>query len=285
MPKDIEVASTIKIQSTFRGFFTRKRYKINPIPLNLLEDYPVLIQGNDPQIKGLPRHKKNENIALIGTSGMHSVEIACRLSAGTPKIIIIDNSKQVVDFWRLARKIMLESNTSARFIDELKENVKKTGCSNSILIESDFAYLDWLFRRFEFSRLKKIISNVTIIGQSWSDKNTLLALKNVLVRIGIDTIYAYPSNIVAYVNRHINDDHGNKILNNIYELNPKMAIHTNLDYYKRAPTQYFLVDNHTPSSVKDSLIAPFSVFAVPCTSPSLKKKIKNDENDAITQTL
>ena len=43
-------------------------------------------------------HSKEEKIALIATSGMRSVELACQLSEGEPKLIILDNSEQVTLF-------------------------------------------------------------------------------------------------------------------------------------------------------------------------------------------
>mgnify|MGYP001208416521 FL=1 len=113
------VKTIITLQSFIRGYSTRKKYGIKHLPNSDLQDYKLFIKGNDPVISGLPKHPADEHIALIGTSGMRSLELACQLSDGVPKLIILDNSKQVTDFWRMARDIMVNSDNQFSFLLQL----------------------------------------------------------------------------------------------------------------------------------------------------------------------
>ncbi|MGQ3889023.1 IQ calmodulin-binding motif-containing protein [Legionella sp. CNM-1927-20] len=246
--KEIQAAN--KIQAFFRGFLARKAYHIKQIPAQDLENYTVMIKGNDPAIDNLPQHEANEGVALIVVSGMRSIEIACQLSKGSPKLIIIDNSQQVVEFWRKAREVMQESLNQTDFLNELREYVMSTRCNRSRLTASEFEYLEKIFHTFGFNQIKQIISNVTVLGQSWADEYIMVKVKNILAHHDIKNIYVYPSNIVAYLDEDIE---GEKILNNIARLNPAMAIHTN--FVGGKPRAYFLITDHTPDKVKPLLIS------------------------------
>lgn len=253
---DILSKSATKIQSVFKGFLTRKAYQIEHIPKSNLYHYNVLIEGNDPEIKGLPQHNANERIALIGTSGMRSIELACQLSEGVAKVIILDNSLQVTNFWRAARSIMQKTKDKTDFLNQLAQYVKTSGCNRSILFQQEFEYLEKLFKTHGFEKIHEIVNNTTIIGQSWANESILVKLKNILIHNGINTIYAYPSNIVAY----LNDCKGSScncqkntqtVLKNINDLNPVLAIHTDLVQDK--PKNFFLIEDHSPSKVTEQL--------------------------------
>jgi hypothetical protein len=254
--KDIKDITTI--QAAFRSFLARKNYGINHLRKEKLEDYPVLIVGNDPTITKLPNHNGKDTIALLGTSGMRSIELAYRLNADTTKLIIIDNSRQVTAFWRKAREIMEKSQDTNSFLDTLKCYVEGSKCNQGIHTKNEFTSLGLFGQNCDFDRLKKITTGTTVIGQSWSDKEVILNIKNILEDNsngdGIKNIYAYLSNIVAYVNEESSIE-AEKILQNVQELNPIMAIHT--DYVTELagskPKNFFLITDHTPENVKKTL--------------------------------
>jgi hypothetical protein len=102
-PSSPEVRAATVIQKTWRCY----QFKITQLPKDQQQDCSVMISGNAPKIIGLPHpHRKDEKVALISMSGFRSVELACQLSEGYVKLIIIDNSKKVVDFWRKSRDLM-----------------------------------------------------------------------------------------------------------------------------------------------------------------------------------
>ncbi|MGQ3889412.1 IQ calmodulin-binding motif-containing protein [Legionella sp. CNM-1927-20] len=270
--------SATKIQAFARGFLARKAYGIRQLPKQELQLYPILIKGNDPELSKeqaseLPRHHKGEKIALIGTSGMRSVEFACQLSAGIPKLIILDNSIQVTLFWRKTREIIAEATNQADFLKALETYISQDcdkldltlypfGHRSSKKLNKpshtieEFAYLEYLFNKYGFERIKEIISNMSIIKQSWADKDVLVKIKNILTYSDITTIYAYPSNIVAYMND--DREEAEKILQNIQLLNPEIAFHTDSVYFNgegSRPEKFYFVPKgkHDPERVRKVL--------------------------------
>ncbi|WP_419419887.1 hypothetical protein ACNVED_00850 [Legionella sp. D16C41] len=236
----------------------RKKIKeFKELPQNELQDYPVMIEGNDPDIRGLEPYRCDDNISvgLVATSGMRSLELACQLSAGLTKLIIIDNSRQVIAFWRKTKALIVESSEAETFLQDLRNYVKQSKCGREHLIEAEFDYLNSMFQVFGFSHLKKIITNATIIAQSWADDETMRAIKEFLADEQVDRIYAYVSNIVAHTCKDNNHAEADKILQNIQNLNPAMAIHTDLVSYKEGSRaeNYILVTDHTPTKIKQAL--------------------------------
>lgn len=249
-----DIPSIIKTQAMVRGFLARKAYQIKPLPKAALKDYPVLITGNDPCIKRLPRHNADETVALVGTSGMRSIEIACRLSNGHVKLIIIDNSRQVTSFWRAAREIMMLSNTEDQFLKELNTYLKISHCSrNSCLTKEESHYLKALIDYFGLGKIKQIMTSAVVLGQSWGDTAVIIKVKNVLAHLEIQYTYAYVSNIVSYLACRNENAEAQKVLENIQRLEPYIAIHTDLIPKKQCPENLFLIQDHDPAKVKRQL--------------------------------
>ncbi|KTD55378.1 IQ calmodulin-binding motif-containing protein [Legionella quateirensis] len=247
----LEEAAAVKIQTAYRGFFSRKSYAITQIASQYLKPFNVLIKGNDPEITDLPHHTSKEQIALVAISGMRSVEIACQLSSGFPKLIIIDNSKYVVDFWRKARDLMNHSECEEHFLAELDRYIETSKCNRSGLKSKEFDYLKQLFNSYGFKKLQRVIGGTTVIAQSWVDRDVMIKVKNILKFIGVDVIYAYPSNIVSYLRSEGERSNSNQVLDNIQLLNPALAIHTDLVSGK--PKHVFKIEDHTPTSVGEQL--------------------------------
>src|SRR3990167_7297769 len=113
-------SQAITIQKHIRGFLARKKYALHPLQEAQKKDYPVFVVGNDPVMPDeLAQYQEPHNqIALIATSGMRVVSIACQLSNArqAPKIILVDNSKQVCEFLRKIRYfITMEASTESLF--------------------------------------------------------------------------------------------------------------------------------------------------------------------------
>ncbi|KTD32616.1 hypothetical protein Lmor_2045 [Legionella moravica] len=243
--------AAVTIQSAYRGFFSRKSFAISQLPPNCLKPFKVLIKGNDPEITGLPHHSREEHIALVAISGMRSVEIACQLSSGTPKLIIIDNSQYVVDFWRMARFLINKSDSTDDFLVQLARFLESSQCSKSGLQSREFAYLGQLFNQYGFEKLQSIIGKTSVLAQSWVDRDVMIKVKNILKFIGIDVVYAYPSNVVAYLRSEGQRSNSNQVLDNIQSLNPALAIHT--DLVMDRPEHVYITADHTPQTVADKL--------------------------------
>jgi hypothetical protein len=146
---------------------------------------------------------------------------------------------------------MEQAEDKNTFLKELKGYVENTHCNAPELTKEEFEYLERLFNTFQFSQLKGIIANTSILAQSWADKDTMVKLKNILDHHKIKSVYAYPSNIAAYVNDEINLEAAKNVLKAIEVLNPTMAFHT--DYRQslvgRIPKHFFLVNDHSPSKI------------------------------------
>jgi hypothetical protein len=245
-----EAAAATKIQAAFRGFISRKKFALNQLPTQDLEDYRVLIQGNDPKIKGIPNHPVRGPIALIGTSGMRAVEIACQLS-DQPKLIIVDNSKQVVEFWRKAREFAIKSGNKDVFLRALNNYIDVSQCDRTGFKEDELYYLDTLFSKYGENKVRHVIGSATILAQSWADKDILIKIRTILNFNGIKNVYAYPSNIVAYLQEDNLKQPAQQVLQNIAALNPKLAIHT--DMVCGRPKNVLFVADHRPATVASEL--------------------------------
>lgn len=243
------IESLVRLQATVRGFLARKHCNINQLPQNQLSDYRIFITGNDPEIKGLPTHPAEEQIALIGTSGFRSLALACALSQGIPKLIILDNSRYVVNFWRMARHLAEQSLDQSTFLCLLKDYAITSQCYREDL-NNEFYLIETGMNKTDFHQVKKIIAGSVVLGQSWEDERLMLTLKNILDHHEIKTVYAYVSNIAACTNAG-NPREADNILKNIQKLGPVIAIHT--DLYCGRPVNAFLIDDHTPENLRKKL--------------------------------
>jgi hypothetical protein len=218
--QEIETKAATKIQSTARGFFAKKTYKIHHRPISLCTSYPVNISGNDPEITFLPTHQPTDRIALIGTSGLRTLKIACQLGSVYPKIFLIDNSQDVVHFWKaLQQKIKIASSA-----DGILEKITLPACVCPNC-NSSTKYLKLLCEQYGFEKVKAIILHASVIAQDWADEKTFTVIGNITKYHRYQSVYVYASNIICYVDTEVR---AKKILRNIERLNPDLTIHTDM---------------------------------------------------------
>src|SRR5437868_1656342 len=116
----------VTIQSLIRGKQARKLYKTPSLPVDRWDFDPAFVAGNDPYMPPeLHAYcEADEKIALVATSGMRAVSLACTLGnqQQMPKIILIDYSYRVISFWKKMRDFMADENfagTHELFINNL----------------------------------------------------------------------------------------------------------------------------------------------------------------------
>jgi IQ calmodulin-binding motif len=254
------LAATL-IQKHIRGFFCRKQFQIPQLKKNELTDIYTFVIGNDPDIKEIEHHiKPDEKSALIGTSGLRALSLACRLSS-TPsnaKLIIIDNSKFVVDFWRKLRALVETSSFNekshflAQFTAFLKTNEELIALFShdylmpaskeskiDYLSQDPIKFMDKLIDKHGINNVMSMIKNSTILASSWTDSKLFYKLKNILALNGVKHTFVYPSNI-AHCIPFDEPQLLQQFFRNLETINPKLSIHTDLCDYHVLPERVIL---------------------------------------------
>jgi Ankyrin repeats (3 copies)/IQ calmodulin-binding motif len=239
------IDSIITTQKRIRGLLARKKFRIER--MQKPESYLTFVIGNDPIMPAeLGNYSEpDKKIALIATSGMRAVSIACELgnSKHIPKIFIIDNSSDVYQFWRTMQLFAADDLQSGRE-DLFKKNLPEFLFKNKSLFryfspnqfeihctkdvkypnQDILAYFNELFNSYGFDYVRNIILHASVFEQSWADNLVFEKLKNILNYLEIEKIYMYASNIVSCIQ---NPDDKLQVLKNIESLSPVMSIHTN----------------------------------------------------------
>ncbi len=274
-----ELAAT-KIQRHVRGFLARRKYTIQSLTREQLTDYQVLVTGNDPEIpfEKLQSYRTSEPIALIATSGVRALSIACALSDPdhVPKIILVDNSELVYLFWDSLREYVADGGKGCSedlFLDNLRElmqhnrlNIRPSslsacyerkpvarpaspyglGSSEQTVIE----YFEQLIAIYGYDYVRNAIKNVSLIRQSWEDTTTFVKIKNILHYCDVQRIFTYPSNIVACTDTL---DKQLQIIQNITSLNPVVSIHTDLK--ENCPTKVIFTEDNSSGVVLSNIFS------------------------------
>lgn len=261
----IDQAAT-KIQAHVRGFFAKKKYKYHSLSKDQLRSYNTNVPGNDPNILNLPRHHFNTQVALVATSGVRSVHIACELGGKLPKIFLIDNSRHVIDYWHYIQREMKTANNKSEFFAALTAYTLRCAEPQDIVevlvrhkeLKEDIRYYAFLFENYEFSRCKSIILNTSVIPQSWEDESTFRKIKHTCSHLRYDKLYAYASNIASYLHIKGQSASARKVLENIQLLEPDLAIHSDLVPSNHgpcchSPMKIVIVKNHKINFVTHKL--------------------------------
>jgi len=274
----IEEAAAIILQRNIRSFAARKKYGIKQLERGEMDSYETFVVGNDPKMpKSLANHHvADEKIALVATSGVRALSIACELgnSGHTPKIFLIDNSREVCEFWLKLRAFASDDvacGSGQKFLGNLPEFLAKNAHLYRDIPDhalqnhrnSQAKYPNQNIRRFfaklidkhGYEYMRAVLLHATIIKQSWADAETFVKVKSITSLHGIKKIFMYPSNVVGCVS---NEDNGDvlsqKVLENIQATAPVMTIHTDcVGFLAGHPEHVFLLENQEPKYVMSQL--------------------------------
>lgn len=270
----------VNIQSMIRGQQARNSYEINDLNIYDCEFNKTFVVGNDPvmsvDLDGYCEAK--DKIGLVATSGLRVVSLACKLGnfEQLPKIILVDYSYKVTQFWKKIRDLMQDEHGISidNFSIKLSEFLDQNSCLYEDLSMYDFTngyvndvtyltqdilrYFNELIQTYGFDYVRKVISHASIITQSWGDVETFVKIKNILNYIGVNKVFVYPSNIIRCIpDQELQDT----ILNNIHLLSPMLSIHTDHCRIHDLPERIFLIENNEPSAVR------LKLFSSDCIKP------------------
>lgn len=259
---DTQQTTILRLQSLFRAKRAQRLYRIPQLPADQITEYQIRIMGNDPNFEGLSQHKvTNEKIAIIGTSGLKVLDIAYQLSdlTITPKIIIVDNSKSVIRFWRALREFVCRYNGSPSDFDEqlvgfIESIAEPQLFNNKAPIKEPLLNL---LQQIGQSHFISMVKHSSILLQDWGNKDTFIKLKNILKVHGIDKIYLYPSNIACFTKEQTKRE---LVLSNIEQFNPTLSLQTNYSIKQKNPTQSFIFSTRSKEFVENRLIPPGTLF-------------------------
>lgn len=269
---DAEKAA-LNIQAIYRGRQARQKYQIKPLQTSELNSYATFIVGNDPVMKALGSYSNTDNskIAFIGTSGVRSISLACKIAGCkdiVPKIIMIDNSLEVIQFWRNMRHF-IRGKTEQKFLEQfphfLSRNhalyrdidayaLKKHNTKDvTYLNQNPHNFFKALIKKYGFDYIAKTICHAAVIPQSWTNSDVFIKIKNILSYQKINKIYMYPSNIATCIK---DEKLRAKMLKNIETFAPTLAIHTDCCELHEIPENVYLLENNNSQHASATLFQP-----------------------------
>ncbi len=261
--------AAIKIQTLWRGHATRKAFSLPK--RTFVSHYHLLPLGNDPELSTCtpPIAHTADKFALISTSTLKAIETGLEIGGGIsiPKIYIVDYSKDVYDFWIAIKKIFLTEPPPST--DELEylvlrdiytlpafiESCIKTGCNPGNSHRFNVAaYLEKLIQKYNFKCVQKSISNLCPILGSWTDKELLLKLNNILDALGFTTRFLAPTNILACITI-VEKLPPDLFFESIESLKPTGQIHSDLGFELYPKNLYFFPQTATSADIFRRVIA------------------------------
>jgi hypothetical protein len=238
-----------------------------------LEDYPAFLIGNDRPLNEteLESFQMTSDFLLVGTSLFRSIDFACRLASThkvNPKVIIVDNSRQVIDTWAKLKSFFEKTTeTDAKkfledpddgflefIFNELQDSTMNANLRKGTLVSS-VPYFRQFFRVYSVEQVRSIILKAQVLRQDWGNDE----LFNDIKRLYPDRpIVAYPSNIISCCKQSDQC----KVLKSISTLQPSLCIFSNLDPDWRVPTMTYMLPKPTIVEIgnilklEDSVVNP-----------------------------
>lgn len=259
--------AAILFQSLWRRRKARENYTIKQLPSGGLTRCKTFVVGNDPKINLLQEDKcADKQVAMIATSGLRGLDLICQLGnlKSTPKLIIVDNSLDVITFWRKLRAMIQadkyneESELLEKFEAFLKQNEQLyrdlppdlfTQSNQSDLEyenQDPMLFFSGLIKNYGAKYVSDIIRKSTILGQSWTNQTLFASIKNILRLNGIEVTYAYPSNIPHCVSHKSAE----LVFESIEKLSPALSIFTNLCPTHHRPDKVILTHKSPVRALK-----------------------------------
>jgi|GEM_PF-4845884 hypothetical protein len=275
----IDIKSVINAQKYIRGYLARKHFAINHLSKTEMVSYSTFIVGNDPVMpKELDSFNvQNEKIAIVGTSGMRVVSLACKLGnvQHTPKIFLVDNSREVHEFWQAMRNFMQDDSLTKteqdfimnfpQFLEDYRHlyrpltdlAYKDYNNGATYLNQNPAVFFSALFKKYGYEFVRAIIKHVSLIQQTWEDPLAFDKIKNILSYLGIRKVFVNPTNIwTGYTSSQTGKIAA--FFKNISKLEPTLSIHTDLCNDHGIPENTYLFTTHDPMKIIKTLFADYS---------------------------
>ena len=213
MSREKQDKAATLIQSAWRARQSRTKYEIHQAPSNELTHGRTFVVGNDPKIKDLEQYAvKNGKVALVGTSGLRSLALIAELGnkESTPKLIIVDNSRIVIRFWRNLRSFAEQNqfNDKQSFMQAYEDFLSRNSDLYHQIPDDEYdhpgveyenqnpvLFMSNLIDKYGLDYILAIVKHSSILAQSWADNKLFTSLKNIIDLNAIDKVFAYPSNI------------------------------------------------------------------------------------------
>ncbi|KTD33879.1 hypothetical protein [Legionella israelensis] len=242
-------------QKSIQQSTLRRTFSFTQLTSEELKDYTAFLIGNDRPLteEEVELFQMETNFVLVGTSVFRSIDFACKLSAKynvTPKVFIIDNSRQVHETWEKLKNFFAESTET-----DIKSFLHgKTGLFEFILNElldvthgmNPVRYFSEFFRSFNIEYVKNIVLATEVLRQDWANSNTFRDIRNLY---SDRPIVAYPSNIISCCE----ETDQCRVLQSIESLKPSVCIFSNLDPIQRIPTKTHILPEPTALGIIEKL--------------------------------
>lgn len=265
------LAGTLTIQKLIRANIVQKKYRFFHLSENEKTSYKAFLIGNDPVIEGLDKYApKNGGVALVATSGFRALLLASILAKNDktriPKIFIVDTSKEVHLAWRKLKQFAENNFSEEGFLADISCFLK-----NERQIYRDFHqykcdcvdceprpeqdtlnFFRELIRSYGYEYERKLITQTTLIQQTFADEETFIKIKNHMENLNINHVFVYPSNILTHIywtqinHRKLIDP----IINNIELLKPMAVIHTNICRKHWEPKSVIIIERQKSTETR-----------------------------------
>lgn len=266
------------IQSFFKMTQIRRQFTTAHLEPRQLKSYALYALGNDPEFINIVDYQMSGKTALIGTSGLRTLKLACQLAPedSHTKIFLLDYAVQAFMFWQALKQVMEKYDTEQDFLSGFLNFLSRY----SVLIrhdedrvyESDEEFF-WqnmdgffveLFEQYGFEKVRKTILHSTVIGNSWTDPIVFRKLKNICSYLEIENIVTYVSNIID-CERLFDQNRAHAVMENLAFLNPCLSLHTIDNRYIRLgvePRDCKYIRDHSLENLENELsIKPPSYFS------------------------
>lgn len=283
-----ELKKIQKIQSFWRGYKTRKYLKRQFPKTNNPSTYLTFVTGNEPEII---TNKIAGYFVYIGTSGLKNLHNINQLISTfvdsedgythIPKLYIIDNSENVIDFWRSLKELLVKSEDITSFKENVDSNIDSfqlvclagNNISREILdnfyaltgiqnLEKDAKNPDAILK---YTFFRNIVCKATFICEDWLNSYVFNYIKE---RTGRKVpIVVYSSNIAEYIcadkaeapSTRLEEIRSDleSLIHNILILEPKLIIHTRSDKKSSClrPKNVIMIEDHRVEAHLEKLCA------------------------------
>jgi hypothetical protein len=256
-----------------------RAFGIEELSYDELHHRKAFIVGNDPFMG--PKLDKyvepRQKIALIATSGMRAISLACKLGnpQQVPHIYLVDYSNNVYLFWLALRDFFERHDNAASFMEHFSDFLSRNGHIISTPTNENYAegralnkvkflnqnprvFIDGLIKKYPYDYVRDVVLHATVIRQDWRNIEFFCNLNRYIRAEGIEKTYIYASNIVACM---APEEWKNQALEGIQCTNPVVAIHTSYSHKYQCPKYVYILEDSEPEAVKRAIFPKGANFS------------------------